>query len=54
MERTFISWSPENIITIWLMLAVGLFVFAIGTQFAKKYGLLGGGSSAPANNTGGY
>lgn len=55
MDRTLISWSVPNMITIWLMLAIGFIVFAFASQFGLKWiGGGGGGSSAPAETTGGY
>lgn len=50
MERTIISWSVPNLITIWLMFAIGFLVLSIGTQFTMKWGA----GSGPANNSGGY
>lgn len=51
MEKTLISWNVPNLITIWLMLAIGFLVFAVGSQFALKW-------ARPANDTsngsGGY
>lgn len=49
MEKTLISWSVPNMITIWLMLAIGFLVLSIGTQAIKNWGI-----SGPSNNSGGY
>lgn len=50
MEKTLISWSVPNMITIWLMLAIGFLVLSLGVQFAMKFTT----GNAPANNSGGY
>lgn len=50
MERTIISWNIPNIITIWLMAAIGFLVVGIGSQFVLKHF----GGDAPANNSTGY
>jgi len=52
MEKTIISWSVPNLITIWLMLFAGLFAFALlSTAVAKR---LGSAPDGPANNSAGY
>lgn len=50
MERTIISWNVPNIITIWLMAAIGFLVVGIGSQFLLKHLA----PEAPANNSTGY
>jgi hypothetical protein len=50
MERTIISWSVPNLITIWLMLAIGFLALSLGVQFAMRFGA----GNGPANNSGGY
>ncbi len=52
MDKALISWSVPNMITIWLMLAIGFLVFTFAAQFGMK--ALGGDSSAPADQGGGY
>ncbi len=55
MERTLLTWSVPNMITIWLMLIGLILVYAVGAQAAMAFGWIkGGSSSAPANNSGGY
>lgn len=51
MEKTLISWNAPNVLTIWLMLAIGLTVFALVAQYIPNPW---GGASATANNAGGY
>lgn len=51
MEKTLISWSVPNLLTIWLMLAAGFLAYALVAQYGLK---ALGGSSQPANNSGGY
>lgn len=57
MDRTLITWSVPNIVSIWLMAAVGFLVAGLIAQLIIKY--TGGGaqtsegSPAPAG-TGGY
>lgn len=51
MEGTLISWNIPNLITIWLMLFLGLFVLAFLAQwFVNRKS----NEAAGANNTGGY
>lgn len=50
MEKTLISWSVPNMITIWLMLFLGFAVLSICIQLGMKFT----GGNAPANNSGGY
>lgn len=52
MEKTLISWSVPNLITIWLMLAIGFLVMTLGVQVGGKF--LNRKAAAPANNSGGY
>ena len=51
MEKTLISWSVPNMITIWLMLAIGFLVLTLAIQFGMKWT---SNSASPANNAGGY
>lgn len=51
MDRTLISWSVPNMITIWLMFFIGFLVLGLATQFITKRGK---GGAAPADNSGGY
>jgi hypothetical protein len=37
MERTIISWNVPNVITIWLMLAAGLALLAIGGNYLQAW-----------------
>jgi hypothetical protein len=53
MERSLLTWSIPNMITIWLMMIGLVLVYTLGAQFATSSGWLKGGSS-PANNAGGY
>lgn len=51
MEGTLISWNVPNLITIWLMLFLGLFVLAFLAQwFVNRKAT----QAAGANNAGGY
>lgn len=50
MDRVLVSWSIPNMITVWLMLLVGLFVLAALSQVVMK----ATGNSGAANNAGGY
>ena len=52
MERTFITWSPQNMITIPVMAALGWIVFGIGWQLLVKW--QASRTAAPANNSSGY
>jgi hypothetical protein len=54
MERSLLTWSIPNMITIWLMLIALVVVYALGAQAATSLGWIGGSSSTPANNSGGY
>lgn len=38
MEKTLITWSVPNMVTIWLMLAIGFLVLALISQAAMKWG----------------
>lgn len=51
MDKTLISWSVPNMITIWLMLAIGFLIFTFAAQFSMK---ALGGSSDPVQQGGGY
>lgn len=51
MDKTLISWSVPNMITIWLMLAIGFLIFTFAAQVGMKFV---GGSAPSANNDGGY
>lgn len=51
MEGTLISWNVPNLITIWLMLFIGLFLLAVAGQFYVKRSSSG---TQTANNAGGY
>lgn len=51
MERTFISWTIENWITVFLMVSLGYVVFALIMQFALP--ALGKGGSQSAGSGGG-
>jgi hypothetical protein len=50
MESTVISWNVPNIITIWLMLALGFLLLTLAIQFSPW----GGGSTQNAAGAGGY
>lgn len=54
MERTLITWSVPNIVSIWLMAAVGFLVAGLIAQLIVKYTGGGGqtveGSPAPASS----
>lgn len=54
MDKTLISWTVPNMVTIWLMLAIGFLVLSLVAQLGMNF--LGGGTqpSAAANNAGGY
>jgi hypothetical protein len=52
MEKTIISWSVPNLITIWLMLFAGLFALTLVSQLVLKRA--GGGQIDPGNNAGNY
>ncbi len=43
MERTLLSWSVPNMITIWLMFLIGFLLLGLASQFWKKQS-----GSAPA------
>jgi len=43
MDRTLISWNIPNIITIWLMAAIGFLIVGLLAQLAMK--AMGGGSN---------
>lgn len=46
MEKTLITWSVPNLITIWLMLAIGFLGVSLAIQAAKHFGSGSGSSSA--------
>lgn len=50
MESNVISWNVPNIITIWLMLALGFLLLTLALQFAPW----GGKSQQNAAGAGGY
>jgi len=52
MERTLITWSVPNMITIWLMLFIGFLALALVAQVGMRLSASKG--SAPADNSGGY
>jgi hypothetical protein len=52
MERTFISWTIENWITVFLMVALGYVVFALIMQFALPALGKGGGSQSSGSGGG--
>lgn len=54
MERSLLTWSIPNMITIWLMLIALVVVYALGAQAAMSFGWISGSSSTVANNAGGY
>ena len=37
MDRTLISWNVPNVITIWLMLAIGFLLVAVAGNYATSY-----------------
>jgi hypothetical protein len=51
VEKTIISWNVPNVITIWLMLFLGLILFAAGSQAAMSFL---GGKSKQSETSGGY
>jgi len=51
MEKTLITWTVPNMITIWIMLAVGFMLLALIGQGIQQ---LGGNSSAPSPSSGSY
>jgi hypothetical protein len=53
MERSLLTWSIPNMITIWLMLIGLVLVYALGAQVAIRAGWIKSGS-VTANNAGGY
>jgi len=56
MEKTLLSFSFVNLITVWLMLFLGLVVLALGTQLivSGPAGWSFLGNKQEANNSGGY
>lgn len=50
MERTILSWSVPNIVSVWLMAAVGFLAAGIVVQLVKRAGGggSGGGQAAPS------
>jgi hypothetical protein len=50
MEKTLISWSVPNMITIWLMLAIGFLILSLAVQFGMKWTA----PAAVASTAGGY
>ena len=53
MERSLITWSVPNMITIWLMFLGLLVIYAVGAQVAMRAGWVSGGNTS-ANSAGGY
>lgn len=51
MERTLLTWSVPNMITIWLMLIALIIFYSVVAQGFRKF--LPSNSKA-ANNSGGY
>jgi len=51
MEKTLITWTIPNMVTIWLMLAVGLALVALVGQAVQNWMPSG---QAPSSSTGGY
>ena len=53
MDRTLISWNVPNVITIWLMLAIGFLLIALVGNYAAAWI---GGKQGDGNGTasGGY
>ncbi len=50
MERTFISWTIENWITVLLMVGLGYAVFALFSQFVlPKMPRMGSGTNGSGN-----
>jgi len=45
MERSLLTWSVPNMLTIWLMLAGGFILFAVGSQIFKHAGVSMGGQA---------
>jgi len=37
MDRTLISWNVPNVVTIWLMLAIGFLIFALVGNYASGW-----------------
>lgn len=52
MDRSLLTWSVPNMITIWLMMIGLILVYALGAQVAVRAGWKSG--TAPADNSGGY
>jgi len=46
MERSLITWSIPNMVTVWLMFAGGLIVYAVVAQVFKHAGIGPGASEA--------
>lgn len=51
MERSLISWSVPNMISIWLMVAIGFLALALISQFGMKWI---GGNAQQSSTSGGY
>jgi hypothetical protein len=52
VERTLISWNVPNLITVPLMAFLGFLLLGVAWQVGVK--VMGGGSQAEANNSGGF
>lgn len=52
MDRTLISWSVPNMITIWLMFFIGFLALGLVTQLVSKRG--SSSNVGPADNSTGY
>lgn len=50
MERTLISWNVPNIVTIWLMAAIGFLVVGLAAQLFLKW--TGSNDGVQANGAG--
>ena len=37
MDRTLITWSVANLLTIWLMFILGFLLLGLGSQTWKRY-----------------
>jgi hypothetical protein len=53
MERSLLTWSVPNMITIWLMVISLIVVYALGAQLANGLGWTKT-ANLTANNAGGY
>lgn len=52
MDRTLISWSVPNMITIWLMFFIGFLALGLASQLITKRA--GSSNVGPADNSTGY